>query len=566
MAHLHPSRAWSIPTQHSAYSSLSSSQSTMAATQNERPLSIASSDSTDTESLGKPEEEWRPHRQEIMVMATIAIISLMVALDATILVPVLPDLATSLHGSTTDAFWAGSSYLLACAVFQPFIAALSDIFGRQQLLLASLLFFTAGSILCSVAHNFTVLLAGRVLQGIGGGGIITMGQVIFADIVPLRQRPKWFSLVLASWAIGSVLGPLIGGLFVQYLSWRWTFYINFPFCFIGIIMVPLYIRLHTKTHTSIRAKLLQVDWLGGTLFIASLTSFLIGLSWAGVQFAWVSAPTLLPLALGSIGISLSLLYERHLAPNPFLTPTLFHSPSAISAYIIAFTQGLILYCALYYTPFYFMSVRLTTPTQSGLNLLPVTLLLLPASAIVSLLITRTGHFRAFIWAGYAITTLGTGLLTLLGQSTPPSIWIPIFVVFGLGNGIVLSSVNFGIQAIANASDHARAASMYAFCRTLGMTVGVAIGGTVFQNIMSTKLSSLHLSTKIAHNAEGFITVLKKLREDDPVREWALEAYVAGFRGVFGVIAGVSGMGLLVSFVIRRHGMDRILESKFGLGK
>jgi MFS family permease len=161
---------------------------------------------------------WKPLRQEYLVMLTISILSLMVALDATILVPVLPvipislpsrpqlisiqALATALHGTSSDAFWAGTSYLLTSAVFQPFIAALSDIFGRQQLLLLSLLFFSAGALICALANDFTILFVGRSIQGIGGGGIITLGQVIFSDIIPLRQRPKYFSSVLGAWAIG----------------------------------------------------------------------------------------------------------------------------------------------------------------------------------------------------------------------------------------------------------------------------------------------------------------------------------------------------------------------------
>ena len=149
--------------------------------------------------------DWKPQRQEYLIMLTIAFISLVVALDATILVSVLPTLAIDLHGYAEEAFWAGTSYLLSSAVFQPFIADLSEIFGRRQLIQASLLFFTAGSIICARAGNFRVLLAGRCLKGIGGGGIITMGQVVFADIVPLRQRAKWFALVLVAWALGKEL-------------------------------------------------------------------------------------------------------------------------------------------------------------------------------------------------------------------------------------------------------------------------------------------------------------------------------------------------------------------------
>ena len=175
-------------------------------------------------------EDWKPGKQELAVMITMAIISLMVALDATILVSVLPTLAEDFGGTSTDAFWAGTSYLLTCAVCQPFIAALSDIFGRKEMLFASVLLFTLGTALCApIAKSFAVFFAGRSVQGIGGGGIITMGQVIFADIVPLRQRPKYFAIVLGAWALGSVLGPLIGGLFVEHAIWRWCFYLNVSF-------------------------------------------------------------------------------------------------------------------------------------------------------------------------------------------------------------------------------------------------------------------------------------------------------------------------------------------------
>ena len=205
------------------------------------------------------------------------------------------------------------------------------------------MFFAGGSLVAGAARNFTTLLVGRCCQGIGGGGIITMGQVIFADIVPLRQRPKWFSMVLAAWAVGSVLGPLVGGLFVDHLSWRWTFYINLPFCALGAVMIPLFVKLET-TKSSWVEKVRRVDYIGAFLFISSMTSFLIGLSWAGVQYAWLSVHTLLPLCLGSVGVILSVVYEFKWAPEPFLRRSLFHNWSAIAAYFCAFVQGLLVSC------------------------------------------------------------------------------------------------------------------------------------------------------------------------------------------------------------------------------
>ncbi|KAB5583489.1 major facilitator superfamily transporter [Coniochaeta sp. 2T2.1] len=512
----------------------------------------------------KDGSEWKPGKQEYAVMITISVVSLMVALDATILVPVLPTLALGLGGTASDAFWAGTSYLLTCAVFQPFIAAVSDLFGRKELLLISIGFFTLGTLLCApLAKNFPVLLAGRSLQGIGGGGIITMGQVIFSDIIPLRQRPKYFSMVQGAWALGTVLGPLLGGLFVEKATWKWCFYINFPFCALGFVMVPLFVKLRAPK-SSFVSKLARVDWVGGFLFIGGTTSFLIGLSWAGVQYKWSSAQTLAPIFVGINAVVAAVAWEVYFAKEPFLRPRLFSSLSSLAAYACAFGQGALIFCALYYVPFYFTAAKFHGPIQSGLDLLPVSVLLLPGSIVVSFLTTRLGRFRWAIWIGWAITALGSGLFLLLDVNTPTPTWAAIMCVFGIGNGMILTSINVAIQAISKAEDCGRAAAMYAFMRTMGMCIGVAVGGTTFQNVMADKLHQLGLPDAIAKNAEAFVHRLWTLEPTDPVRIGSLEAYVHGFHAVFWVMTGIALAGLLVSFFIRRHSMDKPLESNFVL--
>lgn len=290
----------------------------------------------------------------------------------------------------------------------------------------------------------------------------------------------------------------------------------------------------------------------------------MGISWAGVQFPWSSFRTIVPIAAGVAGIVLTLLWERYGAGQPFLRRSIFYKCSAIAAYVCALCQGLVLFLALYYTPFYFMAVHFDTAVQSGINIFPVTCVLLPSSAIVSILITRLGRFRWALYLGWSIATLGSGLIILLavrGEKIKTAEWAGIFIVFGIGNGIVLTSVNFAIQSIASAEDSARAASMYAFFRTLGMTLGVAIGGTVFQNMMFDKLEDLSLPTYIARHAESYISQLKMFDKDDPNRLAILDAYNYGFRGVFLAMAGISAIGLFASFVIGKHSMDKILESK-----
>ena len=204
----------------------------------------------------------------------------------------------------------------------------------------SILLFTAGTLLCCLSQNFTELLAGRSIQGVGGGGIIALTFVIFSDIIPLRQWPKYWSFIQLIWAFGTITGPVIGGVFAQHASWRWVFIINFPFCVLSLVTVPLVVKLKPR-RTSVKEKLLRVDWLGGFIFIASFTSFLMGLTWGGVQFPWSSFRTLVPLLIGILGIGVTFIWERRGSKQPFIRLLLFDSLSTVAVYFGAMVQGLL---------------------------------------------------------------------------------------------------------------------------------------------------------------------------------------------------------------------------------
>ena len=182
-----------------------------------------------------------------------------------------------------------------------------------------------------------------------------------------------------------------------------------------------------------------------------------------------------------------------------------------------------LFCALYYIPFYFTAIRFQHPTQSGLDIFPVTCFLLPGSIVISLMTTRLGRYRWAIWSGWVVTALGCGLLVLLDVNTKTPVWAVILAIFGIGHGMLLTSVNIGIQAVSRVEDAGRAAAMYAFMRTLGMSIGVAVGGTVFQNVMINKLNALGLPHSIAHNSEAYVKILAAMDPKDPERVAAVQA-------------------------------------------
>jgi MFS family permease len=220
------------------------------------------------------------------------------------------------------------------------MASLSDIFGRRKLLVASLGLFVIGSIVGCVAHNMATLLAGRVIQGIGGGGLIPLAMIINTDIIPLRQRPKFGAIIQASMALGTILGPLIGGCFVDHTSsstgWRWVFYINFPLSALSGLMLFVSIRFKNGGR-----KLRSVDWIGQVLFITSISAFLIGLSWGGVQYSWGSYQTLVPLCLGVGGIVATGFWEFFGSNHPFLRLSVLTDQSSLAVYAASIVQGII---------------------------------------------------------------------------------------------------------------------------------------------------------------------------------------------------------------------------------
>lgn len=493
-------------------------------------------------------------------MVTCAVSSLVVALDATILVPVLPTLAIKLHGTSIFAFWTGTAYLLSHAVLQPFLAALSDIIGRREVLAPGILLFGVGSVVCALAHNFTVLLTGRVIQGVGGAAIISLSQLIFADLVPLRQRPQYFTLVLGAWAIGSLLGPLVGGVFIEYATWRWCFWINLPICSLALPMSMYYTSNVFKPQGSTIAKLIEVDWIGNIIFVSSLTWFLVAISWAGVSYAWSSWQTLVPLSLGGIGTLFTVIYETR-APHPFLQRGCFNT-STTAAYICALFQGLTLYMALYYVSFYFTAAKSFSAVRTGTSLFPATALMLPVSAVVSALITRFGRMRIFIWLGLMISTIASGLFIHWDSATQTWYWALSLALFGTGMGMILSSVNFSIQASVATEDAGQAAAMYAFVRSLGMSIGVAVSGTVFQNCMRQKLVTLGVddAAELAKDAEAYVVVLKDVLVGDAKND-LLAGYVAGFRGTWICMTTICGAGLVISTMIRSARMNEVREAE-----
>lgn len=220
-----------------------------------------------------------------------------------------------------------------------------------------------------------------------------------------------------------------------------------------------------------------------------------------------------------------------------------------------------MFCELYYIPFYLESVKNYSPIITGVALIPLTGAMLPTSVIIGRLMTKFGRYRWAIWLGWAVTIAGTGLLILLDVDIHVYAWVLVFVVVGLGHGLILMSLNFSVQAMADTRDVAYAAAMYTFTRTFGMCIGVALGGTVFQNELKKHLGELHLPTEVANNAEGFVASLKAFPSSSIQYQAYILAYANSFKVVFEVLTAVAGLAAFLSLLIKEYTMDKALDSE-----
>ncbi|RSL74210.1 hypothetical protein CEP51_011618 [Fusarium floridanum] len=503
---------------------------------------------------------------------TLCLVTFIIALDSTIICVALPTIAEDIGASAIEAFWCGTSFLLASTVIQPPVASLSHIFGRRPALIGSLTVFAGGSIMAALAKNIAVLLGGRTLQGLGSGGILALTYVIATDLVSLRERGKWFGLISLNWAIGSILGPVVGGALVE-VSWPWLFWLNLPFCAVAYVAIPVTMKIKRKEDATVNTKLKEFDWIGTVIFVGALTSFLIPLSWGGIMYDWSSPRTVIPLVFGILGliafgchIKFSTKYSTC---DPLLRPSLFTSLTSLSAYFATVIHGILVWCLLYYVPLYH-EVRGSSPIDAGVAVLPFTGTVAPAAVVVGLLIAKTGAYRPFIWLGWALVPLGMGLMMLLEKDTETWKWVLIYLTGGLGLGILYSAQAFAAQAGASNSDLPFAASFYAFCRSLGQGIGVAVGGVTFQNEFQKQIEkSEQFAPKAAEwakDASALVQIIKKAPDSMKLmKETIVDGYIKGLRTVWLVLTLLACVALVVSVLcVKAKSLDRKFETEHEL--
>ncbi|KAI1386774.1 MFS general substrate transporter [Hypoxylon trugodes] len=474
------------------------------------------------------------------------------ALDTTTLAVAIPAIASELHATTLESFWAGISYLLGVVVSQPLYASVSNVFGRKPPLYVAFVFLIAGTLTFALAKNMESIVAGRVLQGLGGGGLDVLGEIIVTDMTTLKDRPTYLGIMALPIAIGSIIGPTIGALFSDYVTWRWIGWINLPFLGVACPLLVLFLRLR-KLDSSLEDKVKRLDWGGISLFAVGCIVFVLPLSWADSLYPWNSYQTILPLLLGAAVLAVFAFYEAK-PESPVIPHRMFRSRTATITLIGAIPYGMSLNTLVQYLPLFYQAVMLDTRIGSAVSLLPTSVTCVLAAVASVIAVGKAGiGYRPRMWVAWALVTAGTGLLILLDSTSSENMRRGIPVIWSAGIGALLRLQHLPMQAsVPSVDDTGYAISLLLTFRCLGGLLGLAIGSTVFSSFFGPTIATVgQLPDSLAllrdpHNAINFIPTLRTLNLPADAIAPVLDAYLKSFRAVFYVMLGFSGFGLVTS--------------------
>ncbi len=414
--------------------------------------------------------EARTHRQILVVFAGLMVAMLLPAMNMTLVATALPTIVGDL-GGLSQLSWVITAYLLTSTVVVPLVGKVSDLYGRKPLFQLAIVVFALGSVLCGVASSMDQLILFRGLQGIGGGALMALTQAIIGDVVSPRQRGRYQGYLGAVFAFSSVAGPLLGGLFVDHLTWRWAFYINVPLALAALLVTQRALHLpHVRVPH-------RVDYLGAALLVAAASSLLLVTVWGGELYPWDS-PVIVGLGVVSVVATVAFVAVELRVPEPMVPLSLFRIPVFTRGSLIGLFAQASLLGALAFLPLYFQAVTGVSATASGLLLLPIISTMLVTSIWSGRRITRLGRYRRFPIVGTGLLTVGFVLLTALGDD-PSLLVIGVeLAIVGAGLGLTMQNVVLAVQNAAPAGQLGVATSGVQFFRMIGAAAGVAAFGAL----------------------------------------------------------------------------------------
>ena len=411
------------------------------------------------------------HRQIMMVFSGLMLGMFLAALDQTIVGTALPTIVNSLHG-LNHMSWVVTAYLLTSTISTPLYGKLSDQFGRKGIFQFAIVVFLIGSALAGLSQNMTQLIAFRGIQGLGAGGLMAMAFTIIADVVSPRERGRYQAYFGATFAVSTVAGPLLGGIFTEHLSWRWIFYINLPIGIVALVVTSAVLKLPFRRQSH------RIDFLGAGLMTVGVTAALLVTVWGGTQYAWGSSLIIGIGLVSAIFIGAFIVWE-HYAAEPILPPSLFRIGVFRTASTVTFLLSMVMFGAIIYLPLYLQLVDGVSPTVSGLLMIPMMLGLLISSIVSGQIVTRTGVYKPMPIVGSAMVIIGMWLLSHLGLHTSHLTMSLYLIVLGAGMGMTMQIMILATQNAVPSDSIGTGTAAVTFFRSLGGAFGSSLFGAIF---------------------------------------------------------------------------------------
>ncbi|MGW0460768.1 MDR family MFS transporter [Streptomyces tendae] len=478
-----------------------------------------------------------------LIYAGLMAVMLLSSLDQTIVSTALPTIVGELHGVNHMA-WVTTAYILAATIAMPVYGRLGDLLGRKSLYIGGIIVFLAGSTIAGSAQDMTMLIVGRAIQGLGGGGLMITSQAIVADLVPPRQRAKYMTPIGAIFGLSAVVGPLLGGWFTDSVGWRWCFWINLPVGLIALLICSIVLQLPRK------AVKVSIDYIGIALMATAVACTVLVADWGGTDYAW-SDPLILCLAVAGVAAWALFFYSQSRATEPVIPLRLFRSPIFNIATVIGMVVvGVGMFAVVSYMPTYLQMVYGVSATESGWLLLPMIVGLMGASIPVGQMMSRTGRYKIYPIFGTCIVTVAVLLLSTIDVETSLVVVCAYLLLLGAGIGLMMQTLVLAVQNAFPPSDVGTATSANNFFREIGATMGTAAVGAVFTSRLADQLSSgLSQSDLKAVGSTDSLTPALVHSLPAEIRDAVIGAYQHALTPVFRYLVPLFAVGIVLAFLL-----------------
>jgi len=477
------------------------------------------------------------HRQIVTILIGLMSGMFLAALDQNVVGTAMKTIADELHGLDQQV-WVTTAYLITSTITTPIYGKLSDLYGRKKFFLTAISIFILGSLLCSFAGSMYTLAIFRAIQGLGAGGLFSLALAITGDIVPPRERAKYQGYFLAVFGTSSVLGPIIGGFFAQaptiigITGWRWVFLVNVPVGIFALIAVTLTLHLHHHKREAV------IDWFGAATLIIGVVPLLL-VAEQGQTWGWLSTGAIACYAIGVVGLAAFVWVESRLGDNALIPLRIFRNRAIVISLGGGLVVGAGMFGGMITLPQYLQIVHGSTPTMSGVQLLPMVLGMMFASVLSGQLMSRTGQVRIFPIIGVGLMALTMFLFSRIGADTPWWQLIVLMTMFGLGLGNTMQPLTLIVQASVAPRDIGMATSSATFFRQMGGTLGVAVFLSLLFNTLGNNIKNAFLD---AAKTPQFLAAMRDPNVlANPVNATFVKALASGDTSSLGAVSSDSSI-------------------------